>query len=164
MLRRKKVRPPEVLVRVKVRSRAVFPLQDSKLDGKELITLPKKTITMNELEFSPEEREICACSASMSGSIGRTDRDAFHRRDGRDQGTAEVQYVISTAMSVSTPAAYAANLSRQVPQGRNGNAQLLSRTTSSPSGGLARSRLMRILAPRSSSSSFVSVSFACTPP
>ncbi|GAA5965007.1 hypothetical protein JCM8115_005679 [Rhodotorula mucilaginosa] len=32
--------------------------KDSKLDGKELITLPPKTITMHELEFSPEEREI----------------------------------------------------------------------------------------------------------
>ncbi|GAA5992067.1 hypothetical protein JCM10908_000725 [Rhodotorula pacifica] len=32
--------------------------KDSKLDGKELISLPPKTITMHELEFSPEEREI----------------------------------------------------------------------------------------------------------
>ncbi|GAA5866871.1 hypothetical protein JCM3774_004583 [Rhodotorula dairenensis] len=32
--------------------------KDSKLDGRELITLPAKIITMHELEFSPEEREI----------------------------------------------------------------------------------------------------------
>ncbi|GAA6022649.1 hypothetical protein JCM8202_005034 [Rhodotorula sphaerocarpa] len=32
--------------------------KDSQLDGKELVTLPKKTVDMHELEFSPEEREI----------------------------------------------------------------------------------------------------------
>lgn len=32
---------------------------DSKLDGKALITLPPMKITLHELEFSPEEREIC---------------------------------------------------------------------------------------------------------
>lgn len=33
--------------------------KDSKLDGKQLITLPEKHVEMRVLEFSPEERDIC---------------------------------------------------------------------------------------------------------
>jgi hypothetical protein len=33
--------------------------KDTKLDGKELITLPPKHTNLLELEFSKEEREIC---------------------------------------------------------------------------------------------------------
>lgn len=33
--------------------------KDTQLDGKELVTLPKKTIELRELEFSQEERDIC---------------------------------------------------------------------------------------------------------
>ena len=32
--------------------------KDSKLDGKPLLTLPPKTIELETLQFSPEEREV----------------------------------------------------------------------------------------------------------
>lgn len=33
--------------------------KDSKLDDRELVTLPEKNLTDRELMFSPEEREVC---------------------------------------------------------------------------------------------------------
>ena len=39
--------------------------KDSKLDGKELVTLPEKTIELRELDFSQEERDICRSLAVM---------------------------------------------------------------------------------------------------
>lgn len=34
--------------------------KDSKLDGKNLIELPPRNVELHELEFSEEERDICA--------------------------------------------------------------------------------------------------------
>lgn len=35
--------------------------KDTKLDGKELVSLPAKNLHLLDLQFSPEEREICKC-------------------------------------------------------------------------------------------------------
>lgn len=42
--------------------------KDSQLDGKELVTLPKKTIDLRQLEFSQEERDICELLHPSSAS------------------------------------------------------------------------------------------------
>lgn len=61
MLRRKKVRrsrPPSLSWNFLTPS-FILDSQDSKLNGRELISLPDKTVELREIEFSEEEREIC---------------------------------------------------------------------------------------------------------
>jgi SNF2 family DNA or RNA helicase len=40
--------------------------KDSKLEGRPLITLPPKTIDIEMLEFSPDERQVCTASPATN--------------------------------------------------------------------------------------------------
>lgn len=67
--------------------------KDSKLDGKELVTLPEKTIELRMLEFNKEERDICTSARGARFDYGTLTSHSPRRQFCRGQESSRLQQV-----------------------------------------------------------------------